>query len=369
MLIAGILQMDPSIQFCERLAGLFPDRAAEIDGFEFTIIHKLVLDLELGDLEQELRRYDGTGLIDKSDKLGRTPLHWAVFRDDIGLVKVLLEYGADPTIVDKFRGGALYSTKSLLVLLLCVEHCPPSFFRSREGINGQFLLYHSLFQLRYVVSFAELRGLWNVILKLGAGAFDINSQNPNGDTLLIVALLLNRGSATQFLLYAGADIDGVNRYGMTAATVGLLNSSYEALNVLFTKQQRLFFTIKDEYKNTIIECLTGRASIRAERWISGMNMARVMTALCPVDPSKDGGGRAAWDMMEARINDWVSGRIYKLEREVTLGGFHLSLSRTARVSILPPPGDYSGPNRDRDPDREAVMDSDAEDEFYDASEG
>ena len=46
-----------------------------VDEQNYTILHHMVLGLQVGDLEEELKRYPD--LLDVVDAMGRTPLTWA----------------------------------------------------------------------------------------------------------------------------------------------------------------------------------------------------------------------------------------------------------------------------------------------------
>jgi ankyrin repeat protein len=58
-------------------------------------IHKAALE---SDYEYALKLINLKIDLNELDTLGHTPLHWAVFRGDIELVKILLEAGAEPNV-------------------------------------------------------------------------------------------------------------------------------------------------------------------------------------------------------------------------------------------------------------------------------
>ena len=61
----------------------------------FSDLHKLILNIRPGNLEEELRK--STAALDAVDFTGRSPLSWAAKRGEAEAVRLLLEYGADPT--------------------------------------------------------------------------------------------------------------------------------------------------------------------------------------------------------------------------------------------------------------------------------
>src|ERR1700738_2618586 len=76
---------------------IFTDREC-LEEMGFTRIHKLILELECGDLVATLAFAD-LDAINTPDFGGRTPLSWAAQRGDLKSLTLLLDHGADPNIV------------------------------------------------------------------------------------------------------------------------------------------------------------------------------------------------------------------------------------------------------------------------------
>lgn len=106
--------------FFEQLSSLVPDIDVMARN-DFTILHKIVLQLHGGDLETELRR-SPIGMIDSKDMWGRTALRWAAVLGDIKSTLLLLQAGADPNIRDYYGHspleGSLWSNKTSCALVL-----------------------------------------------------------------------------------------------------------------------------------------------------------------------------------------------------------------------------------------------------------
>ena len=85
----------------------------------FSNIHKIVLGIIRNDLRAELEI--STAGINIGDARGRTPLAWAVIRDDSRGVEILLAFGADPNIVDDSGDSPLTFVKSSEICKVLLE--------------------------------------------------------------------------------------------------------------------------------------------------------------------------------------------------------------------------------------------------------
>ena len=77
----------------------FIDINETLEEQDFTSVHRIILGRSSRSLADELETHPD--LIDRPDSLGRTPLYWAVWRDDMEAVKILLHHGANITAVAK----------------------------------------------------------------------------------------------------------------------------------------------------------------------------------------------------------------------------------------------------------------------------
>lgn len=69
-----------------------------LDNTEFTNIHRIVLGLHGGNLEEELR--EGVESVNARDFRGKTAVFWAAARGDVKSLLLLLDAWADPNITD-----------------------------------------------------------------------------------------------------------------------------------------------------------------------------------------------------------------------------------------------------------------------------
>ncbi|XP_030743832.1 DNA-binding protein RFXANK isoform X2 [Echinops telfairi] len=123
-------------------------------------IHQLAAQGELSQLREHLRK--GDNLINKPDEHGFTPLIWASAFGEIGTVRFLLEWGADPHILAKERESAL--------------------------------------------SLASTGGYTDIVGLLLERDVDINIYDWNGGTPLLYAVRGNHVKCVEALLARGADL-------------------------------------------------------------------------------------------------------------------------------------------------------------------
>ncbi|CZT47714.1 related to ankyrin [Rhynchosporium secalis] len=71
-----------------------------IDDQNFSKLHKIIVGILLLDLEEAIA--NDPGQVDITDAMGRTPLLWAAARGDAKSIKILLDYDANPNIIDMY---------------------------------------------------------------------------------------------------------------------------------------------------------------------------------------------------------------------------------------------------------------------------
>ncbi|CAB0035966.1 unnamed protein product [Trichogramma brassicae] len=150
-------------------------------------------------------------LINVPDAHGRTPLHFALFRNNKKLVKLLLENGADPTIIDKDGWTTLH--------ILC------------EKKNDGDGLAKTLFEL--------IDGQRQLA--------QINVPNKSGSSPLHVAVHSCNRRMCEFLLKNGANPNQINGHGLTPLHI----ISQKCFNCDLTVER--FFKMCDKYQPTHME--------------------------------------------------------------------------------------------------------------------
>ena len=78
----------------QRLTQIFPEYRS-IDSFDFSRVHKVVLNIYPLSLERVLLKETWRSQKNFSDSWGRTPLHWAARRGDVAAVEALIYAGVN----------------------------------------------------------------------------------------------------------------------------------------------------------------------------------------------------------------------------------------------------------------------------------
>ncbi|KAL1633675.1 hypothetical protein SLS56_002823 [Neofusicoccum ribis] len=115
---------------------IFHDKTRMLEDCGLTRLHKIVLGLETGDIEAELR---SGASINATDRFNRTPLFWASGRGDIDAVRLLLDRGADPNIADTEGSTALrrcHGNQRLDIAQLLVSRGADVHWRNKLGMGG-----------------------------------------------------------------------------------------------------------------------------------------------------------------------------------------------------------------------------------------
>ena len=219
----------------------------------FTLLHKIVLGLSERNLREELEL--STASLDQGDAQQRTSLCWAVIRNDITAVKILLSYGADPDLVDENNRSPLSYTRGGTVCRLLLNagadvHIRDSSFQLTplhqlcQGPNATVECVELLVAAGLDVDARDIHNetpLLNAVFKhhtavaeklieLGA---NVNSENlPSNDNAIRFAIWFNRSDIIPLLLSRGANYRSINSHGRNIAHTASANANTNVVEIL-----------------------------------------------------------------------------------------------------------------------------------------
>ncbi|MCJ1393431.1 hypothetical protein MMC18_006305 [Xylographa bjoerkii] len=161
----------------------------------FSALHKIVLGIVQGDLRSELEI--STASIDQGDATKRTPLSWAVIRDDLEAVHALLAFKADPNKVDSLGQSPLHFVRSSGVCGALLE----------AGVD--VALRSSYYQRSALHCFCYGYRTPEVVdLLIGAG-IPVDVRDTDG-TPLLRAVYWQRTAVAKRLIAYGADVNATS---------------------------------------------------------------------------------------------------------------------------------------------------------------
>ncbi|KAL8726727.1 MAG: hypothetical protein Q9166_006522 [cf. Caloplaca sp. 2 TL-2023] len=193
-----------------------------IESQGFSALHKTVLGIIPRDLRAELEF--STADIDLGDARNRTPLLWAVIRDDLVAVKILLDAGADVNLVDALGNAPLGFARSF-------EVCK-ALLSAQANINSRSRSYHStaLHQLCYHHATVE------VIDLLVAAGIPVNTPDEGSGTPLNSAVFSHQTAAAKRLIALGADVNAASFSArINSIHFAVCFSHYEILPLLLAR--------------------------------------------------------------------------------------------------------------------------------------
>lgn len=197
-----------------------------IERQNFTRIHKIVLSLCGGDLEEEIRQNPRS--VDFVDATGRTALQWAAARgDERGLV-TLLSWGADPNNMDEKLNTPLTlaanQNHAVCVRLLLEAGALPDPELPRGVKFGT--------QLNCAARNARDPMVMKTLLDFNA---DIEASGVDGVTPLLHVARGNSAAHAMLLLEYGANINARSKSGQTPLTAAIQYNNHAVLKLLLER--------------------------------------------------------------------------------------------------------------------------------------
>eukprot|EP01135_Chromosphaera_perkinsii_P005942 Nk52_evm10s373 gene=Nk52_evmTU10s373 len=168
---------------------------------------------------------EADAFIDPFDESNLTPLMLAASNDDSKHVDVLLEYGADPTIIDKMGRNAIHYTAFNVHTTnakFFAEDYPH--FLDIQDVEGRTSLH-----------LACALGNVPVILTYLKGGSDIDIQDNQGKTPLMISCIYGHKRAAHALIEHDALLDTRDRHGATALHYCARNNFIDLIKLLISK--------------------------------------------------------------------------------------------------------------------------------------
>ncbi|KXX73195.1 Ankyrin repeat domain-containing protein 7 [Madurella mycetomatis] len=197
-----------------------------IERQNFSRIHRIVLGLCCGDLEEELRLHPRS--VDCVDSTGRTALQWAAARGDERAVITLLSWGADPNNMDEKLNTPLTLTanqnQTACVRLLLEAGALPD-PELPPGIKFGSPLNCAARNARDPM-------LMKSLLDFNA---NIEASGVDGVTPLLHVARGNSAVHAMLLLEYGADINATSKNGQTPLTTAIQYNNHPVLRLLLER--------------------------------------------------------------------------------------------------------------------------------------
>lgn len=251
---------------------------------QFTILHKIVLDLLSTPRTLESELSATTSNIETPDSEGRTPLSWAAEQGNASAVSTLLSYGASTTSTSQtgmtpLHYAAKAPTPHALTLLLAAG----ASVHARNKWQQTPLNLASYFQ----TSASSI----STLLDHGA---DIHDRDCYGSTALNLALFMNRVATVQCLVARGANISDPALQSFTPVNDSIEHNSHECLSVLLESGANLAASNVDG--ETALHTAARRGDLRTMQILSqAVGMVEGLDA-----EARTREGCTAWDLMRAR---------------------------------------------------------------------
>lgn len=187
-----------------------------IESMRLTNLHKAIL--RVAPVSVDALLLCSTSDINAQDGAGRTPLSWAVARDDLDSTRSLLKNRADPDIGDNRGFRPAHYARSLFCIQILVQHGANLMARTDMGATP--------------LHFASRDGFSDMIEWMyGAGA-DLDAMERSG-TPLICSTYDRQPRSTAILLRLGADINAATpESSSTAMHFAIFHNVHDILEQL-----------------------------------------------------------------------------------------------------------------------------------------
>ena len=205
-------------------------------------LHKIILGLLQNDLKSELET--STAGINVGDSKNMTPLFWAVIRNDLQAVEILLSFGANPNIVDDWGRTPLYFARS-------TEICKALLKAGLDVHITGLTLGHSALHLRFKLSgrcYLDEDTVNTMDILVNAG-IDVDVRDNRGQTALLTAVFSGYISHARRLLELGANPNAIDKSSRESAIHYAVHYDRHEMIPLLLKYGANYTTLSADGKN------------------------------------------------------------------------------------------------------------------------
>lgn len=251
---------------------------------QFSILHKIVLEMlpTPRSLEQELSA--STSTIDLADSEGRTPLSWAAERGNASAVKTLLKYGAS------------ISRKSITCMtpLHYAAKAPGPACLNILLDKGASVTVKNKWNQTPLNIAAYFQNDSSFIAPLLDHSADINERDCYSSSALSCATFMNNIATARYLISRGADINSKDSLGITVLNESIENNSHDCISLLLDSGADL--SIANKYGETALHIIARRADLQTLRIFQAADLE-------DMDPAaKTNTGLTASDLFAQRVD-------------------------------------------------------------------
>ena len=263
---------------------LFP-ATRSIESFELSDVHKVVLEIYPLKIERMLLKETWRCQIDFTDAWGRTPLHWAVRRNDVAAVENLLWAGANVSPQDR-RGCAPVHFAADKPDIACLELLLKYNADATVKDDGGSEAIHR----------AAYTSVPHVKALVGAGG-SLENKNKRGGTPLDSAAITGQVAVGRFLLAMGANKNNIDYiFGNSPLFAAISSHQCEFLEMLLDVDADI------QHKNNSGSTLLHWAARWGDVRTIDLLMKRI-EHLSKIDVGhRDNAGNTARDVLDNRIS-------------------------------------------------------------------
>lgn len=222
-----------------------------------------------------------TDSIHRTDSLGRSALFWAVLRNNVDYVRLLLSYGADPNMLDLRGSAPVDVVRGPAVCRLLLEA------GAKNNINPQKRCSSSVHEQARI-------GCADEMSLFKEAGFDIEPRDYDNETPLLNATYFGHTAMVERLIEFGADISNANNSSRDSALHFAANfDRSQILKILL--ERGADYTVLNCNGRSIAHCAARAGSTELVRVIAKANLERLDLTL------RDHDGQLPSDYMSERI--------------------------------------------------------------------